>query len=132
MKVTIIGGFLGSGKTTTILKLGRRLSDSGKRIAIIVNEIGEIGDTILGRHLPDWLVTWIVPIKILGDIVGGDGEGKDTPFGVPFHHHLGKGPVDQIHFRLKMTLTEACIVVDFLVPMTGSAWMIYASSRQTS
>ena len=43
MKVMIIGGFLGSGKTTTILKISRRLSDAGKRTAIIVNEIGEIG-----------------------------------------------------------------------------------------
>lgn len=43
MKIMIIGGFLGSGKTTTILKIGRQLRSTGKRIAIIVNEIGEIG-----------------------------------------------------------------------------------------
>ena len=43
MKIMIIGGFLGSGKTTTILKISRRFRDTGKRIAIIVNEIGEIG-----------------------------------------------------------------------------------------
>lgn len=43
MKIMIIGGFLGSGKTTTILKISRRFRDAGKRIAIIVNEIGEIG-----------------------------------------------------------------------------------------
>ncbi|MEL4306412.1 GTP-binding protein [Methanococcoides sp. LMO-2] len=39
----IIGGFLGSGKTTTLLKLGKHLSETGHKIAIIVNEIGEIG-----------------------------------------------------------------------------------------
>ncbi|MDD4498714.1 MAG: GTP-binding protein, partial [Methanosarcinaceae archaeon] len=43
MRIIIIGGFLGSGKTTTILKLGRHLSEAGKKVAIIVNEIGEIG-----------------------------------------------------------------------------------------
>jgi G3E family GTPase len=43
MKVIIIGGFLGSGKTTAILKISRQLQKTGKRIAIIVNEIGEIG-----------------------------------------------------------------------------------------
>jgi G3E family GTPase len=43
MKVMIIGGFLGSGKTTTILKISRQLRDAGKRTAIIVNEIGDIG-----------------------------------------------------------------------------------------
>jgi G3E family GTPase len=43
MKVIIIGGFLGSGKTTTLLKLGKYLNDKGEKIAIIVNEIGKIG-----------------------------------------------------------------------------------------
>jgi G3E family GTPase len=43
MKIIIIGGFLGSGKTTAIQKISRQLSDAGKRTAIIVNEIGEVG-----------------------------------------------------------------------------------------
>jgi len=43
MKCMIIGGFLGSGKTTTIRKLIEYLGAQGQRIAIIVNEIGEIG-----------------------------------------------------------------------------------------
>ncbi|TGC08444.1 CobW family GTP-binding protein [Methanolobus halotolerans] len=43
MKVIIIGGFLGSGKTTTLRNLGKHLIDKGHKIAIIVNEIGEIG-----------------------------------------------------------------------------------------
>ncbi|MFP4655696.1 MAG: CobW family GTP-binding protein [Methanohalobium sp.] len=49
MRVIIIGGFLGSGKTTTLLNLGKHLTDNGQKVAIIVNEIGEIGidgDTI--------------------------------------------------------------------------------------
>ena len=49
MKCMIIGGFLGSGKTTTIRKLIEYLGAQGQRIAIIVNEIGEVGidgDTI--------------------------------------------------------------------------------------
>jgi len=43
MKVIIIGGFLGSGKTTTLLSLGRHMVEKGHRVAIIVNEIGEVG-----------------------------------------------------------------------------------------
>ncbi len=43
MKVLVVGGFLGSGKTSTILRLGREFSKAGKKVAIIVNEIGEIG-----------------------------------------------------------------------------------------
>jgi G3E family GTPase len=43
MKVLIIGGFLGSGKTSTIIRLGMEFSAAGQKVAIIVNEIGEVG-----------------------------------------------------------------------------------------
>ncbi len=43
MKCIIIGGFLGSGKTTTIRKLVEQLGKQGRKTAVIVNEIGEIG-----------------------------------------------------------------------------------------
>lgn len=54
MKVIIIGGFLGSGKTTALRNLGKHLVEKGHRIAIIVNEIGEVGvdgETISGGGL---------------------------------------------------------------------------------
>ncbi|RNI15066.1 GTP-binding protein [Methanohalophilus sp. RSK] len=43
MKVLVVGGFLGSGKTTTILRIGKYLGEKGQKAAIIVNEIGEVG-----------------------------------------------------------------------------------------
>ena len=43
MKVIIIGGFLGSGKTTTLLSLGKHLVENGHKIAILVNEVGDVG-----------------------------------------------------------------------------------------
>ena len=39
--VTVITGFLGSGKTTLITQLMR--NTSGKRLAVIVNEFGDVG-----------------------------------------------------------------------------------------
>jgi G3E family GTPase len=54
MKVIIIGGFLGSGKTTTLLSLGRHMVEKGHRVAVIVNEIGEVGvdgETLSGSGL---------------------------------------------------------------------------------
>jgi len=43
MYVYIIGGFLGSGKTTLLMKLASMYSKKGVKVAIIVNESGEIG-----------------------------------------------------------------------------------------
>lgn len=41
MKIAIIGGFLGSGKTTLIKELGKIYSENGKTVAYLTNEIGE-------------------------------------------------------------------------------------------
>ena len=48
MNIIILGGFLGSGKTTALLQLARYLvsvsqSDSEQKVIIIENEIGEVG-----------------------------------------------------------------------------------------
>jgi G3E family GTPase len=43
MKITQVAGFLGCGKTTLMLQLSRRLANDGQRkVALVVNEIGEI------------------------------------------------------------------------------------------
>ncbi len=43
MKITQIAGFLGCGKTTLLLKLSRVLQgDKERKVALVVNEIGEI------------------------------------------------------------------------------------------
>ncbi|MBP1908748.1 GTP-binding protein [Methanolobus bombayensis] len=43
MDAIIIGGFLGSGKTTTVINIGKELAERGHTVAIIVNEVGEVG-----------------------------------------------------------------------------------------
>lgn len=42
MKLMQVAGWLGSGKTTLIVALGKGLSQSGAKVAIIVNEIGAV------------------------------------------------------------------------------------------
>lgn len=43
MKITQIAGFLGCGKTTLLLRLSKQLASDGKtKVAMVVNEIGEI------------------------------------------------------------------------------------------
>lgn len=44
LEILIIGGFLGSGKTTTLINIGKYYTSiKKKKVAIIVNEIGDIG-----------------------------------------------------------------------------------------
>ncbi len=42
MRVISVTGFLGSGKTTTIMALARRLTEKGQRVAFLVNDAGEV------------------------------------------------------------------------------------------
>ena len=51
MRVLVMAGFLGSGKTTIVRTLIQGLIDEGKTCAIIENEIGEVGidDALVGE-----------------------------------------------------------------------------------
>ena len=52
MHLILFSGFLGSGKTTLVIKLAQFAVEQGKKIAILVNEIGEVGiDNQLMRRL---------------------------------------------------------------------------------
>jgi G3E family GTPase len=42
MKLVQIAGYLGSGKTTLILALVKELSEGGSKVAILVNDVGEV------------------------------------------------------------------------------------------
>jgi G3E family GTPase len=49
LRLLLISGFLGSGKTTLLLEIARRLAAGSQKIAIIENEVGEVG--IDGQYL---------------------------------------------------------------------------------
>jgi len=52
MNLLLVAGFLGSGKTTLIIKLVETLGRRGLKVAILVNEIGQVGvDNQLMRQL---------------------------------------------------------------------------------
>jgi G3E family GTPase len=52
MRLLLFTGFLGSGKTTLVIKLAKFAVERGKKVAILVNEIGEVGiDNQLMRQL---------------------------------------------------------------------------------
>ena len=49
MRLLLISGFLGSGKTTLLLEIARRMTAGSEKLAIIENEVGEVG--IDGQYL---------------------------------------------------------------------------------
>ena len=48
----MVGGFLGAGKTTAILRLAERLTASGRRVGLITNDqsVGLVDTTMLAAH----------------------------------------------------------------------------------
>ncbi len=52
MRLLLFSGFLGSGKTTLVIKLAKFAVERGSKVAVLVNEIGEVGiDNQLMRQL---------------------------------------------------------------------------------
>jgi len=53
VKLLIIGGFLGAGKTTTLIRIGKDLASRlGQRVTVIVNDCGEV--TIDGKIVREY------------------------------------------------------------------------------
>ncbi|WP_319506012.1 GTP-binding protein [uncultured Methanolobus sp.] len=43
MKIIIVSGFLGSGKTTSVIRIGKYLQNKGLSVSVLVNDIGDVG-----------------------------------------------------------------------------------------
>ena len=73
MRLLLVTGFLGSGKTTLILALTHAARAAGRRVAILVNEVGEVGiDNQLMRQLEldVWeLTSGCICCTLSGDLV---------------------------------------------------------------
>lgn len=74
MHLLVITGFLGSGKTTLLLRLAALACSGGYKVAILVNEVGEIGiDNQVMRRLG--LNVWeilggCICCSLAGDVAG--------------------------------------------------------------
>ena len=55
MKIVQIAGYLGSGKTTLIIALSRKVAEAGMKVAILVNDIGSV--PIDGRVIEEYGLT---------------------------------------------------------------------------
>lgn len=43
MRIIVLGGFLGSGKTTILMRIANTFIGKGNKVAVLVNDVGEIG-----------------------------------------------------------------------------------------
>lgn len=51
MKLHLVGGFLGSGKTTAIINAAKKLMKDGKRVGVITNDQGRyLVDTAFSKQ----------------------------------------------------------------------------------
>ncbi len=73
MRVLVMAGFLGSGKTTAIISLAQAIYSRKLKVAIVVNEIGEIGidDQVLKQLDFDvWeLLSGCICCSLTGDLL---------------------------------------------------------------
>lgn len=125
MRVIIIGGFLGSGKTTTLINLGKNLIDDGQKVAIIVNEIGEIGidgDTITNfgmvtKEITNGCICCTLKINMEYTLENLNNEfGPDTviiePTGLAFPNQIKQDleqmDIEDLSFAPIVTLVDGC------------------------
>ena len=71
-----------------------------------VNEVLEVGQAIFGRHGKQALGIRAVPVKIPGDVVGGNREGEGTATGIALAHDFDIGLVDHVHFGLQIPVAK--------------------------
>lgn len=55
MKIVQIAGYLGSGKTTLIIALSRKIAEAGAKVAILVNDVGAV--PVDGKVLEEYGLT---------------------------------------------------------------------------
>ena len=76
------------------------------RLEVGVEEVLEVRETVLGRHLEEQVAVLPLPGEVLGDVVGRDREGEDALLRIPCHHHLEVGAVDHRHFLGQLAVGE--------------------------
>ena len=75
-------------------------------VEIAVNEVLEVRRAVLGGHLEQQPGVWRFPIKVIGDVVGGNGVGEPATIGVTGKHQFDEGSIDHIHFAPAIAVGE--------------------------
>ena len=76
------------------------------RVQVGVDEVLEVGETVLRGHVEEGFGVGGVPVEVLGDVVGGDRESEGSAVGVAFGEDCQECPVDEVHFGLEVAVAE--------------------------
>ena len=85
------------------------------RVQVGVDEVLEVGQAVLRRHVEEGIDVLALPIEVGRDVVGRDREREDTSVRIAARHDLDERAVDEVHFPLQLAVGE----VDDLVADEG-------------
>ena len=85
------------------------------RVQVGVDEVLEVGQAVLRRHIEERVDILALPIEVGRDVVGRNREREDAAVRVAARHDLDERAVDQVHFPLQLAVGE----VDDLVADEG-------------
>lgn len=124
MKILIISGFLGSGKTTSVVKIGKYLKDRGNTIAVLVNDVADVGvdgqviseNGLDSKEMPRGCICCTLKYALEGNIALIQAESDPDiliiePTGVAFPDRI-KEQIEKMEFGSEVTMGPIISLID--------------------
>ena len=124
MKILIISGFLGSGKTTSVVKIGKYLKDRGYTIAVLVNDVADVGvdgqvineNGLESKEMPRGCICCTLKYALEGNIALIQAESDPDiliiePTGVAFPDRI-KEQIEKMDFGPEVTMGPIISLID--------------------
>ena len=124
MKILIVSGFLGSGKTTSVVKIGKYLKDRGYTIAVLVNDVADVGvdgqviseNGLDSKEMPRGCICCTLKYALEGNIALIQAESDPDiliiePTGVAFPDRI-KEQIEKMDFGPEVTMGPIISLID--------------------
>lgn len=124
MKILIVSGFLGSGKTTSVVKIGKYLKDRGYTIAVLVNDVADVGvdgqviseNGLDSKEMPRGCICCTLKYALEGNIALIQAESDPDiliiePTGVAFPDRI-KELIEKMDFGPEVTMGPIISLID--------------------
>jgi G3E family GTPase len=124
MRILIVSGFLGSGKTTSVVKIGKYLKDRGYTIAVLVNDVADVGvdgqviseNGLDSKEMPRGCICCTLKYALEGNIALIQAESNPDiliiePTGVAFPDRI-KEQIEKMDFGPEVTMGPIISLID--------------------